>query len=832
MNIYSFILSKAYLTDQHRSELKTKRGFTDDTITKCKFVSGGEYLLALEAKLLQTFTHEDLISSGVFISTGKGEQLNPILTENRIIIPYLSKTGDPVYLRPHKLGLGGVPLEVYQEANLSEQNIILTEGEFKAAAAVQMGFCAIAVPGISSFSGENLQRLIALLNDNKVRRVTIMFDNEVKDDPRFKDRYKENPAHRYDTQFYAYFMAKELDREKFDTRVAWLPDGWRVNGKIDIDGALAQGKTRDDIARVIRDAKTHTEFLNDLPGEAKNICLRKNKMKQFRSHIRVEFGHYVATRRRSKSEWDEIISNFTLKLIATHQTQEGMIREIQFANEFGQTFRTFSIDPEHMAGPEGFTVFCLNHGNFIWRGNKEDLATIWEQEFLNDDGRHILEPDRIGWIEDEKVWLFGNVAITAEGKEIRPDKNHVFWFEKRGLKPVSLGIANGKVQVSEGIPYLDLTSQNPIYEMRTRLAESIGVNEAALCIGWITAVLFLEEVFELYRCFPFLFLTGKRGCGKSTVGEWLMDAFGLENAGKMASDTTQVGLQRYLSYYSSLPVFVDEYRNTKQITMKNGFLRNAYNRQSAGKGIKANFGVREARIRGTLLISGEETPEDNALLTRCILVVLSERSRLQNHFAWFMANRMKFAAHTIDILRRKKDLTDKFIQTLNKAKAYFVAQGANDRTAINYAVVAAGYVTVFGDQGEGAFEQWITRETLRVQTEYHNEQAINQFLDDLVAMRTRGLINHKYWLVDDTGIYLYFHGLYSAWSQEYRKTHGDNPFKASAIRDYLKEEDGFLALDARKRIDGIQQRCVQFDREKAPEAIRSLVDEEVAAVTA
>lgn len=822
MKIYEFIVANGRLTDDHRNSLKKQRGFTDELIGKYRFISGGKHILELEQKILETFSETELMESGICINDGKALHLSPMLTEDRIIIPYLDKNQKCYYLRPHKLGLKGLPVEIYHEATVGRQ-IILTEGEFKAVACEAWGINAIAIPGIGSFSDSNFQRLVKFLNTNGVREICIIFDNEVKDDPQFPGRFKENPINRYDTQFYSFFMAKLLVAEGFDCRIGWLPDGWRTDGKIDLDGALSQGKTADDIKRIIGQSKIFKNFVEDLPKEVQDIIKKKIAKKYFRTHIRKEFGKYIATRHRGKTEWDETISNFTIKVIATHETQNGIIREICFTNEFGQSAPFFTIGPEDMYGPDGFGTFCLGHGNYIWRGNKDDLINIWEQEFLEDDGRHIIEPDHIGWIDAEKMWLFGNVAVREgkEGsKEMRPDKNHIFWTEKKGIKPIPLGISSGRNTISEGIPYLTTT---PFYinQVREKLGDSIGQGEASKCLGWVTAVIFQEEIFELYGCFPFLFITGRRSSGKSTIAEWLMNFFGLENAGKMASDTTAVGIQRYMAYYSSLPVFLDEYRNTKQITMKNGFLRNAYNRQSAGKGIKADFGIREAKIRGTLMIAGEETPEDNALLTRCIIVVVSEKNRKENHFNWFMASRTKFSYHVLDIIRRKNELKEKFFSILNEGKNYFVTQGIDDRTAINYAVVAAGHFAAFGENLD--FSKFLSEEAKRAKMQYQDEQAVAVFLEDLVLLKTRRLIDENYYELSDGTIYLYFHGVYSIWSQEYRKTRGIEPFKASSILDYLKEEPGFVDSNYPKKIKGQLKKCAVFVLDEAPEQLRSLV---------
>lgn len=820
-NIYEFLTEKGVLTYKHKDELKQKRGFSDETIQKLRFFSGGKYLLDFEQEIIKEFNKEDLITSGVCVASGKALTLSPVLLDDRVIIPYLNAAGKAYLVRPHKLGLSSVPIEIYcPDWNLGA-DVIITEGEFKAVAAMQLGISAIAIPGIGSFSKEHFPRLIKFLQDAKSRNICIIFDNEIKDDPRLKN-YKDNPADRYDTQFYAYFMARQLDKEGFRTQIGTLPDSWRVEGKADIDGALAQGKTKDDLVVVISYSKSAKQYVEELTREAQVIIRRKMSLKYFKSHIRREFGKYVATRRRGKTEWDEEIANFTMKIIATHQTAEGIIREIQFTNEFGDHSSCFAINPEDMGGAEGFTTFCFQHGNFIWRGTKEDLLNIWEGLFLEDDGRHIIEPDHIGWIESEGMWVFGNVAIDKEGKEMRPDKNHIFWLEKKGIKPVALGVTSGKQQISEGIPYISLTPCD-IKEIRTKLSDTIGDIEAVKCLGWASAIPYLEDIFDAYGCYPFLFITGRTGSGKSTIAEWITCLFGIEDAGKSLSQTTVVAIQRSLGYYSSLPVFLDEFRNTSDIAFKTGFLRNVYNRQSSGKGIKSNFGIREAKVRGTLIIAGEETPNDNAILNRSILVEVIKKSRTNNHYDWFTKNKAKFSHHILEIIKNKSKQKDLFMRVLAESKDYLTKHAeVDDRTAVNHAVLCAGHAITFGEE-DMEFAEMIIQEAKRTAVDYQADNMMHVFIKDLQVLAHKGELKDYYWLVEENRIYLYFEALYNIWSMDARKR-GYDPFKSASLRGYFKEEEGFISLSQKKRIGGFSRNCIVLDYEGCNEELRNLVE--------
>jgi len=838
-SIYNCLMGHALLLDSHREELIQKRGFSVEFIKKFRFGSGGQHVLGFESEMMTRLkagevSESDLIASGTFIHDGKTLQINPVLIREKnsiknkdisnILIPYINGSGDVYLVRPHKMGLAGVPIEIYQEANLAANpsEIILTEGEFKAAAGMQYGIPTIAVPGISSFSEKEWPRLLKLLNDRGIKKVVVMFDNDTKDDVNLPG-YKDKPYDRYDTQFYAFYMASRIEKEAKDVVIATLPDSWKVNGKIDIDGALGQLKLAGEIKKIIYDALPKNAYLASLDTEARQVVLRKMNQKYHRAKVKKEFNRYVVTRHRGKTSWDEPISNFVMKVLATHETPEGVKREVEFINEFGNRSSGFTIGPPEMGASDTFRTFALSKGDYIWRGTVEDLLTIWQSEFLMmDEGRYIIESDHVGWIEREKLWLFGNVAIKADGTELRPDKNGIFWLDKRGIKPVSLMNTTGKNVCAEGIPYLH-TAGIDLLEIRELLSETIGKNEASVLLGWITAMVFMDDIFELYRSFPFLFITGRWQSGKSTIAEWVSNFFGMEEAGKSISQTTAVAIQRSLSYYSCLPVYLDEYRNTKDVRYKDGFLRNVYNRQGAGKGLKESFGLRDAKIRGTLIVAGEETPKDGALQSRCIIVFVSQHNRVKNHFAWFMKNRHLFSGHMYSMLKNKASKTTSFMTELETWKQFFTDNEINDRVALNYATVVAGNTAAFGSD-DIEFANWLKKETHDIQSEHAEEQAVAVFLDDLAVLKTRKLVDDNYWSIVGNNIYFYFHGLHQIWAQEFRKTRGEEAFKESSIRAYLREEAGYLDMNSPWRIKGQLKKCMVFNYDKASEEIKNLVE--------
>ncbi len=346
------------------------------------------------------------------------------------------------YIRPHKLGFEKISPQVYCRYLLQSfpnaEHIVLTEGEFKAAALYQWRIPAVAVPGVSSFGAKHLEKLVTFLREFGVRKVTVIFDNEIKDNPEYPN-YKPKASDRYDTQLWAYLMAYKLGREGFDARVGQLPDEWREKGKIDFDRALAQGRAREDILQVIARAKPPREFLEDIDEEARHIVRRKVSQHFTRLNIRRQFNRYVVTRYRDGETYEETISNFVINIKNSFFTPEGVVRNIQLVNEHGETSDTFVLEPADMAGLNEFKKFCFAAGNYIFEGRGEDLINIWKLEFTRDSGELIVMPEKIGAIR-KKMWMFDTVSIRDKKDVFRPDNAGAFWIDGKGYKPRSLTV--------------------------------------------------------------------------------------------------------------------------------------------------------------------------------------------------------------------------------------------------------------------------------------------------------------------------------------------------------------------------------------------------------
>ncbi|MGE4274089.1 MAG: CHC2 zinc finger domain-containing protein [Desulfitobacterium sp.] len=820
---YERLIELAHLTPVDRESLQRNRGFTDAMIDEFKFRSGGDYLREVVVKLRGEYSDDKLQEVGILRNVNGTLLPEKQLLEERVLIPYLDEEGHVYHLRPHKLGFSGVPAQAYSRYLLRNhpKKIVLTEGEFKAAALSAWGIAGIGGPGTSSFSDKNLDRLVFLLQEFDVKEICIIYDSEEKGNPELPN-FKEQLGKRYDTQYWSYMMAYKLHQAGFLTTVGWLPAEWRVEGKIDFDGALAQGRTAAEVKKVIKEAKTYKEFLASMDEEGQRVVKRKIAKHFSKKNVKREFNKYAVTVMGPNGEYDKEISNFVINIKSNFFTHDSVIRNVQLVNTYGEISDVFPIDSSSMAAADAFKKFVLSKGNYVFKGTGTDLTNIWEYEFLNNDGELIYMPEQIGWIDSHKVWLFGNMVIK-DGKIYRPDNDGIIWVEGKGFKPQSFSISSDSRSVGEdAIPHLS-EKEIKIQDVAERMRHSVGGYEAYIAIGWVIATIFSRDIFAKYKCMPILFPHGKRESGKTTFMRWMMAFFGVETEGVSVGKTTTANfIARALSYWSSLGVWFDEYRNEAGVIEKDGLFRSAYNRQVSGKGTATAFQAKGFSVHSVISISGEELPKDNGLFTRCIPLQISSYKRNREFYEWINRSSEYFSYLTFSLIKNYDLYKDRIMANIAELKSVLVSRGITDRTAENWAICAAAFDSVVMEDAD--FIKWVEVSCQEIKRTGEEDHMLNQFWLDVNTMISSNLLGDKELKVEEGKLYVWLQGAYNEWSSYYRKRTGREPFDMQSISKYLKEEPYCLDTSFRTRIGKVQRRTIVVDIRKANEIIQEIAD--------
>jgi len=851
--IYSRFIELTELSKGDRISLQKKRGFSDDIIDELCFRSAHKDVIepAME-KLKKEFAHDELLSSRLLIDDNGQVAINKQLLEARILIPYLDEDGETVYrIRPHKLGFKEKGIEIYCRYLLRDkpEHVVLTEGEFKAVALYQLDIPAISIPGVASFAGEHFDRLVNFLKDFEVKKVTILFDNEEKNDqnlPNFKIDHRK----RYDTDFWAYIMAYKISViHGLDADIARLPDDWRIDGKADCDKALAAGHTSDEFQEIIDSAVNCYKYVDNLPEEAQSVVRRKIDRYFYHSPLKIGFtadsrNSYVweslkVDRQGNVEKESKIISNFNLQIDYTLQTSERCLRCGYFENRYNEKSEKFLIHPAAMVSSQNFSEFALSQGNYLWMGSTQQLKEVWRHTFVHDDGAMVYQPEGYG-LNEHGIWQFGNLAIDRGGKVIQPDAEEIFWLKEHRLgfvRPqqtdtITDGRKRGRNEKLD-IPILVQGQALDIHKMLYSVQDSIentGGYNAWLGIGWIVASLFSDRIVGAHHVFPIYFIGGKMGSGKTSFGRWLISLAGSpQKKGKSVSNTSDKGLFRMMARFSNLPVWFDDFRNTAPESRIETF-RNIYDRVSYERAVFSNdYRTISTPIRATLLLDGEETPRDPALHSRCIISLLSEHTRgSDEQYKEVEEMSSQFSNLGFRILQKQEAIASEILDLIPNIQAKIASSTSDARLSLNHAIAAAGFcamintfdITLDNDDAK-KFLQWVVDDAIRNRELKMNEDIIIRFFDTLNILATKEIVkNNLYFKVEDEKLFLWFSGAFSEYEAD-EKRRGHSVFKQSVILDYLKTEPYVIEHSSVTRIGGKPQRCIVIDLPKAPEIINT-----------
>lgn len=536
------------------------------------------------------------------------------------------------------------------------------------------------------------------------------------------------------------------------------------------------------------------------------------------------------------------IANFTVDILRNFSAPTGMSRLVRVTHENGKFAIETEIEPMVMAARNLFSAWALSQGNFLFRGSQQDLERIWELELESNDGRVVYRPDHIGWIQRGSIWLFGDCAVDR-GAVHRPDDEGIIWIGDAGYQAITIESGHGdgrRKSISADLPTLrwDL-SETAITEARLQmvrlLKKNLGGFEAYLALGFIAACAYSEELFREFRL-PILFIFGRRQCGKNTLASLIMAHFGLgEDSADNITSITKAALARKLAYYSSIPVWVDEYRSgDADCQKKESLLRSAYDRVGGSKGT-IGPGVISPKVRAPLIVTGESFPSDSALTSRCAMVQLSEMRRSAIYYDEIRKIIPVLSGIFFQMIKDKStERIRRLIETVRETKTYFEADGMDPRLAGIYAVLGEAFIEVYNpedvnsDQEE--FGEWLKIEAHKIRTEKEEKLLINEFFADMEVLKARKQLNGNsvqiHGHIVDGGyeldeVCLWLKEVYNIWSED-RKRRGESAWSLGDVQKYLREEPYFVRDGATRKINKVDRKCFVLRGTNMPRELQNI----------
>ena len=248
----------------------------------------------------------------------------------------------------------------------------------------------------------------------------------------------------------------------------------------------------------------------------------------------------------------------------------------------------------------------------------------------------------LGWNKEHAVYVFAD-AVYCQNKIHKVNEIGIIKAGDKRFYLPAFGLAN---DTHEDFETERLYSFRPgdigFEEWATLFYQAFGAN-GAIGILFLILSVFRDIVFNQVKFFPFLFLFGDFGTGKTSYVERLLSLFGSDIIGTPLNNATSIALSRLASTRVNSLFYFKEYTNETDEKAQD-FILTAYDGAGRTTGVKSNDNkTKTFQVLSGLIFDGNHLPtQKTAILSRMILLNFEESNFSQDQELAY--NKLKSAA--------------------------------------------------------------------------------------------------------------------------------------------------------------------------------------------
>lgn len=534
------------------------------------------------------------------------------------------------------------------------------------------------------------------------------------------------------------------------------------------------------------------------------------------------------------------ITNFIIQLRNVFVKGDGeRSREIVVIRNDGARSSPMLVTSEVKVSMHSFKEAMADAVDASFYGKDNDLLEMWDYIYAKGTDRIVKLPKEVGRLEDTGGWLFGDCYITPSGSVVTPDSEGVMWVggNTLGVKPASINVRNRANAVSSDVPKA-LVSMSEVERKEFRaeffrnFLTNIGSAGPALTmLAWANANAYSDFLFARAGFFPFLFIWGRHGKGKTSITRWLLELYGMDQIGSSTIPqlVSGVGFTRQLSYFSSLPLLLDEVRADKETHEFYGYFRAWYNRQGRSMGAaKDTRSIVTQEVRANVMFCGQDVFTDPATRSRCLEVQMPTHGReLEKTYLWIEehSDSLRSVGFQWILESTQCNISEMYKELALLEKDIITNARCDSRAARHWAIVAYFSRGMQAEMGlDFDMMAYIYRACSSGFEEQKTDDLVIRFFTAVEGMQCmeHTEIDGKHIRVEGNVMYVWTMEIIRLVRARGGPSEGER-FSKNAICAAIHDEDCFIA-DERKQMgaDGIRRRCHAFDILKAPEVLQNI----------
>lgn len=470
----------------------------------------------------------------------------------------------------------------------------------------------------------------------------------------------------------------------------------------------------------------------------------------------------------------EPFTSFTVKVIRREQLDSGEVQSVwHLENNDGRTQDILVGSMERASQIEFTKKVCMQDG-FMYRCPPiTGFHTIFMQYIEKDVQLPVISKCMtIGKYKD--VWLFDEYGIDKKG-DLQYLEDGKYTLDGVSFMPpvdsVPRDVYRARVNM---VSPVKLTKEE-VVALLTMLDENQGSKIAWIVLGWIAACFARDKVIRMGWGFPVCYITGNAQSGKTTLAKWLMKTAGFRNMSALGAKSSVFGINFMASVYSNLPLWFDDIRGLGEEGIWNTVILGAYENAGDLKGSKDRSLTQNMEYKSGMLITSEFFMKSPAAQSRCIQLVADENMQDRGLYSSINAEVDKVLPYLgVETILHLQKNEVKFEELLEKYREMLSRKGINSRFAQNFAVVLAGFKTMFINYIEETDEIWKEMVEYIIELSGLNDMEVssNSYAQELVKDIGAILLDDNYnaqfkygddWIIREDKLYIKTSGLYDSW---------------------------------------------------------------------
>ena len=339
----------------------------------------------------------------------------------------------------------------------------------------------------------------------------------------------------------------------------------------------------------------------------------------------IESGKYFLEETRGKGTRTKELSNFVMQSVFhLNNGTNNSKRIIKIQRYTGET-KFIEVYSSEMKLATFETILKSNRCTFI--GGIENLNLIFSR--LMDEESEAFYIDVLGYIPEHNIYAFADSIITQSNLVEKVNELGIIYDtkENKSYYLPSFGIANINDASHDTNRLYSFRPGNLTFQNWAKYYFQSFESNGIIGILFLILSIFRDIVFNQLGSFPFLFLFGDFGTGKTSFVEFLLAVFGKDTIGVALNNATITALSRIVSPRFNSLFYFKEYTSDTDESAQD-FILTAYDGAGRTTGVKSNDNRTQSLvIKSAIILDGNELPvEKSAVLSRMILAFFQKQN--------------------------------------------------------------------------------------------------------------------------------------------------------------------------------------------------------------